>query len=352
MPGSPAWHAGIEPGDEIVQIGNRSNPTFIQLRGGVTLGDLKNGIKCHVRRAADGKVVDITLKPQQSAGRLATIGIGMPFSLTLFGDPPVVDNSAAEKAKLIKPAADQVPGGDAKFMNGDQVIRVGDVPVSSYREFSIQLAQQPEKALQITVRRPQKEGAKEADENRDKSAAAADRSQAPQLTFEVPAQPLRRFSFTLKMGPITAVREGSPAAAAGLAAGDLIEQIDGKRLGEGPNPLESWDAETLPDYLRRAAAAGREVEIALQRPTTDGPAEQIKVRVTPRLASLMNMTFPARSPGTPMAANEIGIAYRIENEVARVAPNTPAAVARPETRSSRRKSFSQMPTTAKRHGRC
>jgi regulator of sigma E protease len=37
-PGSPAWKAGIEPGDEIVQINDTVDPTFVQLKGGVTLG--------------------------------------------------------------------------------------------------------------------------------------------------------------------------------------------------------------------------------------------------------------------------------------------------------------------------
>src|SRR5205814_2100569 len=74
VPGSPAWQAGIEPGDEIVRIGNRREPTFIQLKGSVTLGDLEHGVDCEVRRAADGKVVGMTLMPQQKTGGLATIG--------------------------------------------------------------------------------------------------------------------------------------------------------------------------------------------------------------------------------------------------------------------------------------
>ena len=44
----------------------------------MTLGDLENGIPCVVRRAADGEVVPMTLKPTQEAGELATIGIGGP----------------------------------------------------------------------------------------------------------------------------------------------------------------------------------------------------------------------------------------------------------------------------------
>ena len=68
MPGSPAWQAGIEPGDEIVQIGDRVDPTFVQLKGGVTLGDLENGIcECRIRRASGWTIV--TVHAQAAAGR-------------------------------------------------------------------------------------------------------------------------------------------------------------------------------------------------------------------------------------------------------------------------------------------
>ncbi len=70
VPGSPAFRADIRPGDEIVKIGNRLDPTFLQLKSGVTLGDLEKGIDCQVRRASDGKVVNVPLKPEQSFGRL------------------------------------------------------------------------------------------------------------------------------------------------------------------------------------------------------------------------------------------------------------------------------------------
>src|SRR3954470_8119636 len=154
VPGSPAWQAGIEPGDEIVQIGARRDPSFIQLKGGVTLGDLEHGIDCEVRRARDGKVENITLMPQQSAGRLATIGISMPFSLTMFGDPAVVEGSPAARAQLVQPASGDKSKDDAGFKDGDVVVRVGNTEVQDYRAFVEQLARQPEKSLQVTVRRP------------------------------------------------------------------------------------------------------------------------------------------------------------------------------------------------------
>src|SRR5882757_2305154 len=55
VPGSPAFQTDIRPGDEIVQINDTVDPTFLQLKGGVTLGDLEHGIQCQIRRAADGK---------------------------------------------------------------------------------------------------------------------------------------------------------------------------------------------------------------------------------------------------------------------------------------------------------
>jgi regulator of sigma E protease len=191
--------------------------------------------------------------------------------------------------------------------------------VKAYPELSALLAQQPDKPLQVTVRREvKKEGV----------AAGEKKPETHELTFEIRPQRLNRFNFSMKMGPMTAVRVGSPAAEAGIVAGDLIEAVDGKKLGEGASAAERWDAETLPDYLRRAAAAGREVELTVLRRTTEGEDRETKVRLKPELPTMMNMVFPARSPGTPMAANEIGISYQIQNQVAAVTPNSPAAAAK------------------------
>ncbi len=320
VPGSPAWKAGIEPGDEIVQIANTVDPTFSQLKGDVTLGDLDHGIQCRVRRTANGEVVALTLKPEQGNGHLATIGIAGPQSLTLSDLMPVIDSSSAAQAKLVSPAEGDIQAGGAKFESGDEIVRVGDIAVKNYREFTAELARQPSQPLRITVRRPLKSADGKAGQS-EKDAAPA----TQELTFEVPTQPFNRFNFEMQMGPITSIQTDSPAEHAGLAAGDVIETVDGKKTGEGTNAAQIWTPQTLPIYLNRAAKEGREVTITVQRQIGNGKSQPITVPLKPRVPIAIDMLFPTRPLGAPMVANAIGAAYQLGNEIESVRPNTPAA---------------------------
>jgi regulator of sigma E protease len=316
VPGSPAWQAGLEPNDEIIQLGDRVKPTFTQLKGGVTLGDLEEGIPVVVRRAADGEVVSLTLRPRQQNGRLATIGVGGPLSLTLREGSPFFDNSPAARAKLVSPT----PGAETKpqFQSGDQIVRVGDTPVDNYRDFAAELARRSEDPLLITVERSV---IKRTD---DPTLGATVHVEQPQeLTLEVPPQPLEQFGLVMRIGPITSVQRNSPAANAGLQAGDVIETVDGQPIAEGKSADVGWDPMTLPHYLRKAALEEREVELTVRRAAKEGEtAESITLRLTPAVPITMHSDFHT---GTPMAAEAIGIAYHIENEVQAVRVNSPAA---------------------------
>jgi regulator of sigma E protease len=305
VPGSPAWQAGIEPGDEIVQLGDRHDPTFMQLVGGVTLGDLEGGIPTLVRRAADRDVVPITLTPTQQEGKLATVGISSPMTLTLADTLPVVDHSAAAEAKLVQPAPDHIEG-EPKLQGGDRIVRVGDVAVNNYRELSAELARQPDQPLLLTVERPAK---RRVDDPESSAEVRAEQSQ--ELVFEVPPQPLRQFGLVMEMGPITAVQTDSPAAEAGLEAGDVIELVDGEPIAARMD--EGWTPLSLPDYLRRAAIDGREVELTVRRNSGGkSQGEQAAFRIKPVVPTGIHSDIP---PGAPIGADAIGIAYRSENRV-------------------------------------
>jgi regulator of sigma E protease len=315
-PGSPAWRAGLETGDEIIQIGDTINPTFTQLRGGVTLGDLENGIPIVVRRAADQEEVRVTLKPEHGSGELATIGVSPPQSLRINKTLPASEGSPAARAKLVSPSANQLATGEAKFQGGDEVIRVGDVDVKSYRDFAAQLAANPDKPLLVTVRRPAKTS-KEAEQ-------ADNESPGQELTFEVPSQPMNRLGLAMNMGPIAAIRAGSPAENV-FKVGDRIELVDGRPMGDRgeDEAANTWDSATLPDYARRAAAESREIEFMVKRPADDAAEpEKLTLHVTPVVPITFHSFHP---PAAPEAVNAVGFAYHVGNEVVEVVPGSPAA---------------------------
>ncbi len=309
LPGSPAWRAGLESGDEIVKIGDRVNPTFLQLKGGVTLGDMENGIPIVVRRAADGEELELTLKPEQSQGRgLATIGILNPWTMTLHG---VESDSPAAEAKPVDQPTTKTDGKSAGFQPGDEIVRVNDATVKSYRDLAAQLAKSPDAPLKVTVSRPAEKSATDKNKPQD----------GKELTFEVGARPLETLGLVMKMGPITAVQPSSPAAAAGLKVGDVITAVNGQSLADAKSPAD-WQPDTLSERMRQAAVAGETVKLTVER-----ESQPVEIAVTPRVPTEYHSVVPPRAPvGVPA----LGIAYSIDNQVAAVIADSPAAAAQIE----------------------
>jgi regulator of sigma E protease len=310
MPGAPAWQAALEPGDEIVQIGNRKDPTFMQLMGGVTLGDLESGVDCVVRRAATGKLEALTLKPKREEGEVAMIGISGPRTLELSDRQATFKNSPAAAARLVSSDEAKAESDKPQLKSGDKIVKVNNTPVAGYRELAALLARQPDKPVQITIERT-------AANKKATKAESGKKGEAVQLTFDVAAEPLRDFGLAMKMGPITAVQANSPAAAVGIKVDDVIQTVDGKPNGEG------WTPDTLPDVMRTAAEEGRTVELGLVRGGTDGAAgEEVKVSIKPRVPT---MFYSALALGAPQGVEALGITYRVTNEVQAVAAGGPAA---------------------------
>ena len=74
-------------GDEIVQLENKANPTFEDLKSGVTLSDLESGVSMEIRRPGESELRKLLLKPQKKTG-LAMIGMSPALSLRLGKDYP------------------------------------------------------------------------------------------------------------------------------------------------------------------------------------------------------------------------------------------------------------------------
>jgi len=67
-PGGAAWRAGLRTGDEITAIGALKDPIFSDLQKGVTLGDVSKGVEFTIRRPADGSTRTLLLRPDTDLG--------------------------------------------------------------------------------------------------------------------------------------------------------------------------------------------------------------------------------------------------------------------------------------------
>ncbi len=133
------------------------------------------------------------------------------------------------------------------------------------------------------------------------------------VEIKVAPTPLRGFGLQMTMEPISAVQPNSPAAEAGLRAGDRIISIDGQAVGD---PL------TLPIRVRRAAAAGKTMSVVVEREVDRAP-KQLTIEIRPRVNQFDDEFLPTG----PMSVPALGIAYRVSTKVAAVEPNSPAAKA-------------------------
>ncbi len=304
-PGSPAWQAGIRTGDEIVRIGDKENPSFLDLQGGVTLGDLERGIEFGIRRAGQDSVDTVTLRPVQDSG-LARVGIASYYSLRLGEDQPFREGSAASRAE---PALE----------GGDEIIAVNGEPVTEYSQLAAALASRPNEALTVVVRR----GGEAS-----KDDPFGPRTGGDEIEVTIPPQPMQRLGLVMEMGKVVAVEEGASAAEV-LRPGDIIDRVrSAEETPDAAATTEDWrfaDPVTLPEELRQLAVEGRDARLTVRRTgnDTEGRQESETLPVTLRDVTWLESAI---LPGDPLSAPALGVAYRVLNRVDGVRPG-PAAEA-------------------------
>ncbi|MCA9230478.1 MAG: site-2 protease family protein [Planctomycetales bacterium] len=298
-PGSPAWQAGIQPGDEVIQLGETENPSFTELRSGVTLGDLEDGIHFKVRRADSEQEDTLLIKPEQGPG-LARVGIISPMSLRLAKEQPALADT---------PAADATPA----LAGGDEILAVGGKPVTAHHQFAAELVKHPSENLELTVRR----GGKAPQGDRFGPLTGGE-----EITVTVGPRVMKRLGLVMEMGKIAAVQQNTAAASAGIQPGDFIDKIS--LSDEATETLD--DPIALPEQLRQLAQDNRTVRITLRRSAAGGNGRQATEDID---LPLREVTWPSDIVGRndPLDAPALGIAYRVLNRVAQVHPESPAAIA-------------------------
>lgn len=277
--GGAAWRAGLRTGDEIVKIGDRENPIFNDLRHGVTVGNLAEGIEFTVRRPADGSSRRVLLKPDTDLG-VPTIGVTSPISLTL---PAEFGKGLPGAAGRAKPA----------FEPGDTIRTIDGVAVKTYAELVAELSRKPSATVTLGVDRQVKGAANEE-----------------QVEIALPPQPRLTTGITVGPARVTAVQEGSPAIGAGIEPGDTILTVAGEPAGD---PLALED--------RLMPFVGKEVTLTVGR---EGQADR-EVTITPREVSWRD--DETSGAGCRVAVSSLGLALVVADVVTEVAADSPAAKA-------------------------
>ena len=275
--------------------------------GGVSLGDLQNGVPFTLRRAESDEVETIILKPKQQNDKLARVGIFSPSSLRLLKENPVVDHSPAGQAS-------------EKFLGEDEIVAVNGESVADFREFLAQMVQQSDKPLDITVQR----GGKAPADNR-----FGPREGGENVTITVAPQPMRRLGLVMEMGKIVAVEQGSPAAEKGIQAGDFIEKVslvEDQAEGDSAEGQVFTDPVALPEQLRKLAQDMGEVRLSVRRSSASEDGRQSTEPIDLSLRDVTWVEAP-RVNNDPLSIPALGIAYRVLNRVDSALPDSPAAQA-------------------------
>lgn len=284
-PGDPAWTAGFETGDEVLQIGDRKAPSFSHLSADVTLADLDAGVDFVIRRAATGETESINLKPVKRGGT-AKIGISDPLTTSI--------NSKVDQKKLTKMAK---PFGLPEFAPGDRITAIDGVEIQDMRGLVDALAAAADGSpVEVTVARA---AATEATGNQENASV-----ETTPVKLSLAAVPAKGLGIVMTVGPISGVQAGSPAMTLGLTKGDSIIAVDGQPFEAG-NTLPTGKAFSL-SVLRN----GQEEPTDFQVPAL--PAEPIE---------------RFRSTKAPGILNSIGIVYEVLPKVSRIEPDSPAAKA-------------------------
>jgi regulator of sigma E protease len=301
-PGDPAWVAGLQGGDKILQVGRHGQPDE-QLRFDkdlmidVTLNGASHPLDILVRRAGQEKPVWLSITPTDrlaDSDRPATLGVRPAVTTIVVEAGPAGSESSPDE-------------GYGALQSGDEIIALDgvDLPRDPQTGFVFEhdldrlLAPRMASPITLTVRR-----AAGADGKGDSVAAT------PTRQVTLPPTKLRMTGLVMEPGPVVGVRRESPADKAGFREGDLIVSMAGADLGD---PL-TLNQRLLPQV-------GQPVEFTVRR---EGVAEPVMLQATPVVPASFQDGF---SPGSPVGVECLGLAFHLTNVVREVVPDSPAAKA-------------------------
>jgi regulator of sigma E protease len=286
LPGSPAYEAGLRPGDEIVSLNGRTKDlSFQDLRMAAAFSGRGESLRLEVRRPGVERPLSYDIQPRRAPGDwMPELGVVPARDL-------VIDDVQADLPGREGPA----PG----FQVGDRIVAVGPekgprTKVTTYLDLQRTLARLGGEPLAVVVER-KPEG------NKSKGATPAE--------VVVPVAPNVFVDLGLRMAiePVASIRGDSPAARAGFRKGDTILAVNGN---------VDFDPVRLPFLVFERAG----------KPTT------FKVRREGGAVETLSAT-PDDSPPWPGVLDTtldvpgLGLAYGLSRRVLAIVPGSPAEMA-------------------------
>lgn len=300
VPGAPAWTHDLRPGMQFIRFG-KSGATYDHYR----FDDVKRTIifngsdrdLAFLVRDREGQEREFVLCPTDrnvEKTDFPTIGYVPPDSLVVLDGANRVTRLSAKTSPPLK--------------DKDHVVAVDGVPLKTDKEGEVfdhrlnaTLAQHPSGPLTLTVERMPED--KEGKPQKDATPQRMD--------VVIEAKPMRVIGVEMKIGPIVAVREGSPAQKAGFQVDDVIEKVNGEAVGDplslGQRLIPASDNETWTFVVARKGKQGK--------------LERVELSVRPQLPDQFHDNFVL---GGPTAVESIGVAFDVTREIAAVEPGSGA----------------------------
>ncbi len=293
VPASPAYRAGMRPGDEIVAIDGRREVRYKTLLLNVSLSRRDQVLHFLVRRPGRDQPIDMDIQPVREAKiDHPTIGIGPAAGLEIgtflapagMPSPPAYPGlEQIKKESVIDTLAAAGPA------DGEPT------RLSSYEDYKRMLAANLDRPIKHVIER---RASSSGDDGPVKERV--------ELTL-LPAH-FVDFGMWMTMEPISAVQAGTPADAAGFRAGDRILKVGGAEI----------DPMRLPDLCRKNA--GRPMTFEVERAGADGGPKVQTLTATPDDSPPWDKPWGTRDLDIP----GLGLCIPISTKVVAVKPDSPA----------------------------
>ena len=160
------------------------------------------------------------------------------------------------------------------FQNGDEIVKIDDVPIADYGQINMELARRADKTITVVVRR----------------AVRNAKGETEDVPITVERNPMQQLGLVMKMGEVKAIQTESPAVKAGFKRGDLITRPAG-------------DPMTLSSRLLHRF--GEQMEVTVQRKAERSP---MVLHVKPRQPVGYSTVA---TYGAPECVSSLGVGYEI-----------------------------------------